>query len=73
MEPTPLSELRATLTKLARKRLEAEQLIKDVPQGPGYYEAVQPLKARQQQLDAEFKAIQQQIKTRQAGNQPALF
>ena len=73
MEPTPLPELRATLVKLARKRLEAEQLIKNVPQGPGYYDAVQPLKARQQQLEAEFKAIQLQIKTRQAGSQPSLF
>jgi len=73
MEPTSLPELRAQLTRLADERLEIGQLLAKVPEGPGYYDALQPLLARKVQVNADYNATQKEIKARLQGVQPTLF
>jgi hypothetical protein len=71
--PQTLPELRAHLVQLGARRLDIDQRIRAVPEGPGYYDAVQPLKAQQQEVDTEFKATQQKINLFQKPVHPTLF
>ena len=73
MEGQSLPELRAELIRLGFERLEIGQLLTKVPEGPGYYDTMQPLLARKTKVNSAYNAIQKQIKVLQQPAQPFLF
>ena len=73
MEGQSLPDLRAELIRLGFERLEIGQLLTKVPEGPGYYDTMQPLLARQNKVNSAYAAIQKQIKVLQNPVQPPLF
>lgn len=68
-----LPELRAELIRLGAERLEIGAQLTKVPEGPGYYDTMQPLLARQGKVNSAFAAIQKQIKKLQQGVQASLI
>jgi hypothetical protein len=68
-----IKQLRGDLIRLGADRLEIAQQTQSVPEGPGYQEAMQPLLARQQQVNDAYNATQKQIKTLQQRSQPTLL
>jgi len=73
MEGQSLIDLRAELVRLGAERLEIGQQLTKVPEGPGYYDAMQPLLARKVAINSAYNAIQKEIKARQQGAQSTLI
>lgn len=73
MRPPSLQQLHGQLIQLGFARLEVGQQMQRVPQGPGYHDAMEVLRARQQQVNDQYAAVQKEIKQRRLGVQPSLF